>query len=79
MSNDSTGKTIVVAALLCVFCSILVSGSAVGLKDKQIANKKLDLQKNLLLIAGILNKDQTSKEKIQEGMKRVRSYVIDFE
>jgi Na+-transporting NADH:ubiquinone oxidoreductase subunit C len=77
--KDSTGRTILVATILCVVCSIMVSGSAVSLKDKQLLNKKLDVEKNLLLCAGILDKDNTSVEKIHEGMKRVQTLVINFE
>ena len=52
MSNDSTVKTFVVAGGLCLICSIIVSGAAVGLRPKQEANKALDKQKNVLEVVG---------------------------
>lgn len=32
-SNDSIGKTLLVVLVLCLVCSIVVAGSAVGLKS----------------------------------------------
>ncbi len=52
-SKDSIGRTITVAVLLCVVCSVVVSAAAVLLKPKQIANKNLDRQTNILAAAGI--------------------------
>jgi len=52
-SKDSTKKTITVAFLLCLVCSIIVSGAAVMLKPAQIANKALDKKTNILAAAGI--------------------------
>ncbi len=33
--NDGIGKTLLVVLLLCLVCSVVVAGSAVGLKSKQ--------------------------------------------
>jgi len=52
-SKDSIGRTITVAVLLCVVCSVVVSAAAVLLKPKQVANKNLDRQTNILAAAGI--------------------------
>ncbi len=41
-------------AAICLVCSIFVSGSAVGLKDRQEANKVLDRQKKVLTVAGLM-------------------------
>ena len=57
MSRDSIGKTFVVAGTLCVVCSVLVSSAAVGLKSIQEENKALDLQKNILIAAGLYSDD----------------------
>jgi len=54
MSNESTGKTLTVAFVLCLVCSIFVSTSAVVLKPKQVANQELDKKKNILSAAGLL-------------------------
>ncbi len=53
-NNDSIQKTIIVAVSLCLACSIVVSGAAVLLKEKQKTNKVIDKQKNILNVAGLL-------------------------
>lgn len=45
--------TLVFSALLCIACAILVSASAVSLKDAQEANKALDRKLNVLEAAGL--------------------------
>lgn len=55
LPNDSPKKTIIIAFLLCLVCSILVSTAAVVLKSKQVANKELDIKKNILAITGLLS------------------------
>ncbi|PCJ46070.1 MAG: Na(+)-translocating NADH-quinone reductase subunit C [Moraxellaceae bacterium] len=54
MSNDSTGKTLGVAFVLCIVCSIVVSTAAVMLKPLQLENKLLDKKTNILAAAGLL-------------------------
>jgi len=54
MSNDSTSKTLLVAFVLCIVCSIVVSSAAVILKPLQLENKLLDKKKNILAAAGLL-------------------------
>jgi Na+-transporting NADH:ubiquinone oxidoreductase subunit C len=55
MPRDSIRHTLLVATVLCVVCSVLVSGSAVGLRGRQEANKQLDQQKNVLIAAGLFH------------------------
>ena len=45
MSNDSIQKTLTVAFLLCIVCSVIVSTAAVVLKPSQEANKAHQLDK----------------------------------
>ena len=42
MKRDSTAQTLLVAAMLCVVCSVIVAGAAVGLRPLQDAIKRLD-------------------------------------
>lgn len=79
MSNDSTMKTLLVAAILCVVCSVLVSGSAVILKPRQIENKKLDIKKNLLLACNLLENKNASKEEIESVFSNIETKIIDLE
>ncbi len=57
-SNDTVQKTVKVALLLCLVCSIVVSGAAVILKPVQLANKALDRKTNILAAAGFETKGQ---------------------
>lgn len=79
MGNDSVAKTLTVATLLCLVCSILVSLSAIGLRERQKENKALDEKKNLLLVAGLLDSDDVSREEILKAYEAVETRVIDFE
>ena len=54
MSNDSTSKTLIVATVLCIVCSIVVSTAAVVLKPEQLANKSADKKRNILAAAGLM-------------------------
>ncbi|MAG92161.1 MAG: Na(+)-translocating NADH-quinone reductase subunit C [Planctomycetaceae bacterium] len=76
-----TTRTIGVAAILCVVCSVLVSATAVGLRPIQIENRKRDKQKNVLIVAGIIESGQRpSSDEIAELYKtRVRPRIIDLE
>ena len=48
-------RTVIIAGVICFACSIFVATSAVGLKDLQDANEKLDRQKKVLDVAGLLD------------------------
>jgi len=55
--QHSTGYIIGFAAAVCLVASLFVAGSAVGLKDLQEANKRLDVQKKVLTVAGLMDAD----------------------
>jgi len=60
MPSETIGKTIAVAAGVCVVCSVFVSTAAVYLKPYQLRNKALDKKKNILVAAGLLEKGETA-------------------
>jgi len=74
-SSDSTGRTIVVAVLLCLVCSVFVSGAAVLLKPKQTANKQLDKKTNILAAAGI----ETEGKNIDELFQQFTIKIVDLD
>lgn len=78
MQNDSTGKTLLVAFLLCLVCSVLVSTAAVKLKDRQTENKKLDIKKNLLLAAKLIGPKAT-REEINSAFGNVEAKIVNLE
>lgn len=55
-NKDSMKNVIVVSLLVCLACSIVVSGSAVLLKPQRVANKELDRNQNILAAAGLYDK-----------------------
>ena len=57
MTADDRKQTIVVATLLCLVCSVLVSTAAVVLRPRQQENKRLDIQQNILRVAGVIAPD----------------------
>lgn len=74
LPNDNIVKTIVVATMLCLLCSIIVSSAAIILKPKQVANKLLDKKSNILTVAGI-NGEGT----VDELFKQIETRVVDMQ
>lgn len=74
LPNDNIVKTIGVATLLCLVCSIVVSGAATALKPKQVANKLLDKKNNILAVAGIADSEKT----VDELFSQVEAKVVDL-
>ena len=72
LGNDSLEKTIAVALSLCFVCAILVSFSAVALRPLQIENKAMDMKKNILDAAGLLDENtdihQAFADQIEEKL-----------
>ncbi|PQO30103.1 Na(+)-translocating NADH-quinone reductase subunit C [Blastopirellula marina] len=79
MRRDSIGGTFLVAAVLCIVCSVLVSGVAVGLKSKQEKNKELDRQRNILLAAQLIDKEATNDEVTKIFDSKVKKIIIDLD
>lgn len=55
VSTDSTKRTLIVALVLCLACSVVVAGAAVLLKPIQLENRALDRKRNILAVAGLLD------------------------
>lgn len=51
--KESTVRTLVVALLVCLVCSVFVAGAAVALRPTQLENRQLDKQRSILAIAGL--------------------------
>ena len=75
LPNDNPKKTIIVATLLCLVCSVLVSTSAVMFKPQQIANKQADIKKNILAVAGLL----TENADVNELFQQFEVKIVDLE
>ena len=73
-SNDSIRKTLTVAFLLCIVCSVIVSTAAVVLKPAQEANKALDQKRNILAAAGMLEEGRS----VEEQFAAIDTRVVDL-
>jgi Na+-transporting NADH:ubiquinone oxidoreductase subunit C len=69
------------AAAVCVVCALAVSVSAVSLKDLQLANKRLDRQKNVLSVSGLVESTDglTAQQVEQYFADSIRARIIDLE
>jgi len=75
-NNDSISKTLTVAILLCLVCSVIVAGAAVGLKEKQNINKANDKKAAVLQAAGLYDKEGAS---VDEQFKQISTRIVNIE
>ncbi|MDN7124663.1 Na(+)-translocating NADH-quinone reductase subunit C [Pseudidiomarina terrestris] len=73
--NESLSKTLLVVVILCLVCAVVVSGAAVGLKPIQQKNAALDMQRNVLDAAGLLQPDTSVVELFNQ---RVETKLINL-
>jgi Na+-transporting NADH:ubiquinone oxidoreductase subunit C len=59
---DTTKGTFIVATVLCLVCSLLVSVAAVGLRPLQQRNQQFKLRRNVLKAAGLWQDDFTNED-----------------
>lgn len=78
-SSNSNMTTIMVALVLCLVCSVLVSAVAVGLKPAQIENQLLDRNKNILVAAGLFDPAQDTNEDVEKRFADFEIKLVDLE
>lgn len=78
--KDSMANTFLVSIVLCVVCSLLVSGAAVSLKPLQERNKLLDRQRNIIEAAGLVEDTKAlSGREVEELFEtRIQSKMVDL-
>ncbi|VTN14246.1 Na(+)-translocating NADH-quinone reductase subunit C [Raoultella terrigena] len=76
--NDSIGKTLLVVLVLCLVCSIVVAGSAVGLKSRQQEQRELDKQRNILAVSGLMTPRMSADEVESVFAARISSRLVDL-
>lgn len=81
MSNqkESTVRTLTVALVVCLVCSVFVAGAAVALKSTQVENRQLDKQRSILAIAGLGDADLSGKQVKALYKERIIAKVVDLE
>ena len=75
-NNDGIGKTLLVVLILCLVCSIVVAGSAVGLKSRQQAQRALDKQRNILAVTGLMQPGMSPEEVAQTFAERITPRLV---
>lgn len=75
VKRESVTRTLLVAFFVSLVCSSLVASAAVVLKPRQIANALLDVRKNILEVAGLLQPEGD----VNELFAAVEPRVIDLE
>ena len=73
--NDSTQKTLSVALILCLACSVVVSAAAIVLRPTQAANAALDRKRNIVQVAGLLE----AGEDVEAAFETVERRMVDLE
>ncbi len=77
MSNkESPTKTIIVALLLSLVCSVVVSTAAIKLKPIQQKNQALDKKRNILVAAGMM--EEKSSASVEELFSQIESKYVDL-
>ncbi len=77
--RESTARTLTVALLVCLVCSIFVAGAAVALRPTQTENRLLDKQRSILAIAQLGDASMTSAQVKQMFDTRIQARVVDLE
>jgi Na+-transporting NADH:ubiquinone oxidoreductase subunit C len=72
---NSLVGTVVVALVLCVVCSLVVSGAAVGLRPRIQENKQLKIQRNVLAAAGLWEEGMGPKE-VQRAFESIKEVLV---
>ncbi|MEQ8766452.1 MAG: Na(+)-translocating NADH-quinone reductase subunit C [Planctomycetota bacterium] len=76
MSNDRVLKIVLVATLLCVVCSVLVSTAAVVLRPMQEKNSQLDMRRNILEAAQLIEPGE--EVDVEALFENIEVRVIDM-
>lgn len=77
-NNESVQKTFIVAFLLCLVCSVIVSTAAVMLKPAQVANKAKDFKVNILKAGGLYEQGVADGKTPDEMFDNVTTKLVDL-
>ena len=77
--KESTARTLTVALLVCLVCSVFVAGAAIALKPTQVENRVLDKQRSILAIAGLGEPGMSATQIKRLFGERIVAKVVDLE
>ncbi|MDP5210322.1 Na(+)-translocating NADH-quinone reductase subunit C [Microbulbifer sp. 2205BS26-8] len=78
-NKDSVKGTLIVALVMCLVCSVVVSTAAVLLKPAQQANAELDMRRNVLLAGGLLKNSHASRAEVEKAFADVQVRYVDLD
>lgn len=78
VNKDSVKGTLLVALVLCLVCSVVISTAAVLLRPTQQANVELDIKRNVLMIGGLVTDPRASKATIEQTFSAVTTRYVDL-
>ncbi len=78
MKRETVGQTILAATILCIVCSIIVSTTAVVLRPIQKLNKIQEINKNILQVSGLFDKEKSFDDNMKTFEEKVEKKIIDF-
>lgn len=73
--NDSTQKTLLVAVIMCLACSIIVAAAAVLLRPTQAANAALDRKRNIVEVAGLMG----TGDSVEAAFENVETRIVNLD
>ena len=81
MRQYSNAYVVGFATAVCLVCSIVVSTSAVALRDRQDRNKVLDRQTQVLVVAGLLEEGQKASAEDVEALfeENIQTRVVNLD
>lgn len=77
--KESITRTLTVALLVCLVCSVFVAGAAVALRPIQTENRLLDKQRSILSIAGLGDSSMSGEQVKQVFDERIEARLVDLE
>ena len=77
--RESTTRTLIVALVVCLVCSVFVAGAAVALRPIQTENRLLDKQRSILAIAGLGDASMSSAQVKQMFDEKIEARLVDLE
>ncbi|MFV0453657.1 MAG: Na(+)-translocating NADH-quinone reductase subunit C [Pseudomonas sp.] len=77
--KESTVRTLTVALLVCLVCSVFVAGAAVALRPTQLENRQLDKQRSILAIAGLGEAGMSANQVKALYNERIIARLVDLE
>lgn len=78
-NKESMRHTLRVAFLVCLVCSLVVAGAALGLKPAQLVNSQLNKQRSILSIAAEAPEDAPAAEVQRLFKERIQARIVDLD